>query len=115
MTTPTLRRLLAASCLAAACQRAPAAPGLVVESVDRGGRGAGAGLREADELLAWQAGGAGGPLRSPFDLLAVDIEHSPRGPLTITGRREGKAHTWTLQPGAIKVSARPSLPDGDPV
>jgi CHAT domain-containing protein/tetratricopeptide (TPR) repeat protein len=114
MTTPTLRRLLAASCLAAACQRAPVAPGLVVESVDRGGRGDGAGLREADELLAWQAGGAGGPLRSPFALLGLDIEHTPRGPLTLSGRREGRARTWTLQPGPIKVATRPTLPDGDP-
>jgi CHAT domain-containing protein/Tfp pilus assembly protein PilF len=117
MPTASLRRLLAASCLAAAaaaaCQRAPSEPGIVVESVDRSGRGAEASLREGDELVSWQSAEAGGGLRSPFDLLAVEIEHGARGPLKLAGRRDGKARTWDLGQGALKVSTRPPAPEND--
>lgn len=52
---------------------------------------------------------AAGPLESPFDLGAMDIEQAPRGGVVLRGRREMEERSWSLLPGSQKLEVRPVL------
>jgi len=71
--------------------------------VDAGsGAAAAAGLKRGDELLAWTAPFLDGTRRaveSPLDVEEAEAEGS-RGPVTFSGRRDGRPATWTVGPGS---------------
>ena len=64
--------------------------GVVVEQVTKGSAAAGAGLQQGDVILHWTRSDTGGPIESPFDLQAVEIEQAPRGSITLEGRRDAE-------------------------
>lgn len=85
-------------------------PGLVVESVRKGGAAALSGIQPADILLGWSRGPSSGELLSPFDLRWVEAEQAPRGTIILTGRRGNEPRRWTIQPGRWEAEVRPGLP-----
>ena len=82
--------------------------GVVVESVTPGSPGEAAGLRPGDVILSWP----GGTIRSPFDLVPLDIEEAPRRGVTLRGKREGQDFEWTLKTTEWGIEVRPNVPDG---
>lgn len=101
---------------AAAAEREPA--GLAVESVKPRSVSARAGLEPGDVLLSWSCAAsppiapelASGSLRTPFDLLPLEIEEAPRRAVTLRGRRGNEERAWTLGAGEWGLAARPDLP-----
>ena len=86
--------------------------GIVVEKVGVDSAAEQAGIQAGDLLLSWSPAmgpPARGSLESPFDLLDVEIEQSPRGPVTLVGRRGQVDSTWTLPPVPFGLTARPAL------
>jgi hypothetical protein len=96
--------------LAGCGREEPAAHGVVVESLGRGGAAARAGMRPGDLLLAWESGGRSRAIRSPFDLVQAEIDVAPVRPLRLRGRREAQDLTFALPPVEWKLYARPALP-----
>ena len=107
--------LPACSTVGTAKTRAPAsrdeAAGVVVESVMPRSTGATAGLQPGDVILSW-SGGSSGTIRSPYDLLPLEIEESPRRAVTLKGKRGNEEMLWTLAAADWGIEARPSLPSG---
>jgi CHAT domain-containing protein/tetratricopeptide (TPR) repeat protein len=89
---------------------AEAETGVVVVAIASGTAGDTAGLRPGDVLLRWSLGGASGPLRTPFDLSAVELEHGPRGRVRVEGRRGPAELTLELVPDVWGLDTRPVLP-----
>jgi CHAT domain-containing protein/Tfp pilus assembly protein PilF len=85
------------------------AAGVVVESVMPRSTGATAGLQPGDVILSW-SGGSSGTIRSPYDLLPLEIDESPRRAVTLQGKRGNEEMLWTLRAGEWGIEARPSLP-----
>ncbi|HEV8253256.1 MAG TPA: tetratricopeptide repeat protein [Vicinamibacteria bacterium] len=85
------------------------ARGLVVEEVARASASERGGIRPGDFIVAWTRGGAEGAFASPFDLLEVEVEQLPRGPITLAGRRGDGAMAWTLPPAPYGLAVRPAL------
>ena len=91
--------------------------GLVVEEVPPGSAGARAGLLPGDSLTSWRrepappadSEPAEGPLVTPFDLDAVELEAIHRGPVTLFGERGGAPLAAVLPPGRAGIVARPPL------
>jgi CHAT domain-containing protein/tetratricopeptide (TPR) repeat protein len=86
--------------------------GVVVEEVAEESAAEKAGIQAGDEIRSWSLAAtppAGGRLQSPFDLADVEIEHSPRGPITLLGARAGAELSWTLPPVPLGLTARPAL------
>jgi CHAT domain-containing protein/Tfp pilus assembly protein PilF len=88
--------------------------GIVVERAAAGSAGAKAGLRPGDEILAWSAvdahGPVGGWIGSPFGLSLVEWTYAPKSDVLLSGLREGRPVTWLLSFGTWwKVVARPAL------
>lgn len=88
--------------------------GLVVESVAP--TGAFLGFQPGDLLLSWtfrprdpiEGRPETGTLDTPFDLIDLMLETAPRGELTLAGRRDGRALSWTLLPtSTFTVHYRP--------
>src|SRR5262245_24004281 len=107
-----LRRL--AVCLAAlAALAAPdraGAEGIEVVEAAPGLAARAAGLEPGDRLLRWsQAGAADAPLASPFDLLELEGERGPRGPVRLSGRRGGEPLQVELFPDDWGLDVRPEL------
>lgn len=65
-----------------------------------------AGLGEGDVITRWDRG----PVTTPFDLLELEMVEAPRGPVTLTVVREGKARSIKLPIGEWRLTARPVLP-----
>ena len=85
-------------------QTAPQERGVVIEQVESGSSAEKAGLRAGDSILAWSRPGARGTIDSPADLAALDIEESPRGPLTLEGLSPAAPHAWPI---ARQTTGRP--------
>src|SRR5262245_22108535 len=89
--------------------------GIVVESIPPATPASRSGLEPGDVLLTWerrdQSGNVltHGVFDSPFDALSVFLEESPRGPVAVTGEREGVAREWTLPPSSCDIKTRPTL------
>jgi CHAT domain-containing protein len=86
--------------------------GVVVERVAEESPAERAGIRPGDTILTWsRAAGppAAGSFETPFDLADVEIEQSPRGPVTLTGRRGADEISWTLPPVPFGLTTRPEL------
>ena len=107
------------SCVPAKAPRsAAAAPGqgveeagAIVEIAVSYGAGAAAGLLPGDVLLSWSSSGGsigGGRIRSPYDLVPLEMEVAPRQGVTLHGRRGSEARTWTLKGGDWGVWTRPA-------
>lgn len=93
-----------------------AAAGVVVESVTPRSTSATAGLQPGDVILSWSCAAsppalpqaAGGSIRSPYDLLPLEIEESPRRAVTLRGRRGKEEMLWTLRAGQWGIEVRPA-------
>jgi CHAT domain-containing protein len=85
--------------------------GLVVTQLDKNGEGAKSGLRESDILLGWSQGVSRGLLRSPFDLLALEIEEKHGGSVSLEGLRGTERKTWVLGAGPWSIRTRPDCPE----
>src|SRR5687767_2135315 len=83
--------------------------GVVVEAVAKGSEAERAELREGDVLVRWSRADAEGAVESPFDLAAIEVEQTPRGPVTFAGRRGAEERRWTLGPSIQGIDARPHL------
>ncbi|HWZ42202.1 MAG TPA: tetratricopeptide repeat protein [Candidatus Saccharimonadales bacterium] len=81
-------------------------PGVVVEKVARNSAAERAGLQEGDVILRWVRGDAKGDIESPFDLLTLETEEAPLGPLTLEGTRDARRQTWKLKPDAWGLDTR---------
>ncbi|HYO12122.1 MAG TPA: CHAT domain-containing protein [Thermoanaerobaculia bacterium] len=98
----------------------PETAGAVIESVKPESPGMKAGLQPGDLILSWFCAASppafpqpsGGAIRSPYDLLPLEIEEAPRRAVTLGGRRGNQEMLWTLAAGEWEVKARPSLPAG---
>ncbi len=93
--------------------------GAVVETVEEGSAAALAGVLPDDLLLIWSRAAAPparrpaprGRIRSPWDVVEVEIEEWPRGPVTLEGRRGGRRMRWTMTRGTWGLAVRPRLDD----
>ncbi|MCP5071459.1 MAG: CHAT domain-containing protein [bacterium] len=93
-----------------ACSPATEPPGLVVGECKPWGAAARAGLEPGDRILGWFRGDQrGGELRSPLDLMHLEAEESPRGPLTLRAWRDGRELELTLSSGEWELEALPAL------
>jgi CHAT domain-containing protein/tetratricopeptide (TPR) repeat protein len=102
-----------------------AAAGVVVEKVRPRSAGATAGLQPGDVILEWSCAASppgfpqptGGVIRSPYDLLPLEIEESPRRAVTLRGERGDEEKTWTLGAPDWGIETRPATEstrsDGD--
>jgi CHAT domain-containing protein len=85
------------------------AAGLVVEFSEKAGAAARSGIQPGDTLLSWSRADLRGELKSPFDLRWVEEEQSPRGTVTLSGRRGDELRSWVMQPGLWEVEVRPGI------
>jgi CHAT domain-containing protein/tetratricopeptide (TPR) repeat protein len=83
--------------------------GIVVEAVAKNFEADKAGLQEGDILLRWSRGDVHGELRSPFDLITVEIELAPRGTVILEGLHGAEKRTWSLGQIGWGLQARPSF------
>lgn len=91
--------------------------GVVVEEVTHGYAGQAAGLQPGDLILSWSREAnppanpqaAEGEIRTPFDLVEVEIEQAPRGRLTLVGLRENAPASWVVPQDEWRVRTRPVL------
>jgi CHAT domain-containing protein/Tfp pilus assembly protein PilF len=96
------------------------AAGVVVESVIPHSAGEAAGLQAGDLILSWSCAAsspafpqpANGEIRSPYDLLPLEIEESPRRAVTLRGKRGKEERVWSLGRSEWGIEARPSLTAG---
>ncbi|MFL6290795.1 MAG: CHAT domain-containing protein, partial [Thermoanaerobaculia bacterium] len=93
---------------AAAPERAAEEAGIVVEVAPSYGPGAAAGLLPGDVLLSWSSNEDEGRIRSPYDLVPLEMEVAPRHGVTLRGRRGSEARTWILREGAWSIWTRPA-------
>ncbi|MEA2602006.1 MAG: hypothetical protein QOF89_2998 [Acidobacteriota bacterium] len=102
------------------CSPAGAATtGVVVERVMPRSASATAGLQPEDVILSWSCAAsppglpqpASGMIRSPYDLVPLEIEESPRRDVVLRGRRGDEERVWTLRGAAWGLSTRPVLPE----
>jgi tetratricopeptide (TPR) repeat protein len=92
------------------------ARGVVVERVRPALLGAAAGVRTGDVLLAWsrpqtKAGEppVGGSFETPFDVVWVETEEAPRGPVRVVALRGDRELSLTMPIWRWGISARPDL------
>lgn len=88
--------------------------GLVIEALE-GQAAKASSLQVGDILKSWSRTpqsklreAAGGRLASPFDLMEVEVEQAPRGPVELRGTRAGKPIQATLH-GEWTIRTRPHL------
>lgn len=93
--------------------------GVVVESVTPESPGKAAGLHPEDVILSWSCEAApptfpqpsSGNIRSPYDLLPLEIEEAPRRAVVLRGKQGNQERTWRLTASDWGIETRPSLPD----
>ncbi len=101
--------------LAAPASLAAEEAGLVVEKVGEPSAAHRAGLRAGDVVRSWERAAAPpanpepatGELTTPFDLAEVELEQASRGPVRVSGSREGEALSVVLPPGPWRIEAAP--------
>src|SRR5579862_7755563 len=85
--------------------------GIVVETLAEHAEGEKAGLRDGDIIVGWSRGETKAAIRSAFDLIAVEIEQAPRGPVTLQGLRAQAKQSWTIGPSTWGITAGQNLPE----
>jgi CHAT domain-containing protein/tetratricopeptide (TPR) repeat protein len=98
----------------------PEPPGVVVESVKPKSPGEAAGLRPGDVILSWSCAAAppglpqtsSGDVRSPYGLLAIEIEQAPRRAVVLHGKRGDQEMSWRFSAGEWGVRTRPAMTEG---
>src|SRR5215831_2242060 len=93
MSCPTWSAVGERSGIDASCQ---IQAGVVVENISGQGGGGKAGLQPGDVLLTWSRGESKGEIQSPLDLLELEAEQSPRGPVRLEGLRGQGKESWAL-------------------
>jgi CHAT domain-containing protein/Tfp pilus assembly protein PilF len=96
--------------------------GVVVEEVSDGSAGARADVRPDDVLLAWERPAnppantekAEGTIETVFDWMWLEMEQTPRGPLRISGQRQGRPFVANVPMGNWGISVRPRF-NGTPL
>jgi CHAT domain-containing protein/tetratricopeptide (TPR) repeat protein len=88
---------------------------VVVGTIAPGSSSLRAGLQTGDLIVSWRPASRGestaaSPLTTPFAFTRVEIEQMPRQPVVLAGARNGAFTEWTITPGILGLSARPSLP-----
>lgn len=94
------------------------ADGVVVESVAPSSPGETAGLRPGDVILSWSCPvslpafpqPSSGDVRSPYDLLPLEIEEAPRRAVILRGKRGDQEMSWHFSAGEWGIKMRPSMP-----
>jgi CHAT domain-containing protein/Tfp pilus assembly protein PilF len=86
-------------------------PGIVVEQISKNSEAEKAGLHDGDILLAWTGPNGKGEINSPFDLAEIEVEHAPRGTITLEGARGDERRRWALGPGDWGIMVRPNFPE----
>ncbi len=94
------------------------AAGAEVESLTPGSTGERAGLQPGDTILSWSCAASppafpqpsGGTVRSPYDLVPLEIEEAPRRAVILRGTRGDQKMTWTLMMAEWGLEVRPVLP-----
>lgn len=92
--------------------------GVVVERVEPESPGERAGLQPGDTILSWSCAASlpgfshtsSGSIRSPYDLLPLEIEEAPRRAVILRGKRGDVEMVWTFRAGEWGIEARPGLP-----
>ena len=89
---------------------------LLVESVEKASTADQAGIKPGDLLVSWAQTAAEPPqpLTSPFELLNIEVEYGPRGPVHIQCMRNGKPFAAELLPGKWGLVAGPAASTADP-
>jgi CHAT domain-containing protein/Tfp pilus assembly protein PilF len=103
--------------LALALAAPSAAADVVVDEVHAGFGAAQAGLQPGDVLHRWARAAsppvnpapAGGELRSQFDFVELELEHAPRGAVTLEGTRNGAPFSVVMPNQDWVVSVFPPL------
>ncbi|HTD24466.1 MAG TPA: tetratricopeptide repeat protein [Terriglobales bacterium] len=85
--------------------------GVVIEQVKKNLEADKAGVQESDILLKWSRSDTQGEIKSPFDLMQIEIEQAPRGVVTLEGLRGTEKKVWMLGQGAWGMNTRPLLPE----
>jgi CHAT domain-containing protein/Tfp pilus assembly protein PilF len=109
--------LLGTTLPSAARAKEKASAGVIIETVNKGSVAEKAGLLPGDVIITWSRAAsppanpqpAQGHILSPFDLLNVEWEQSPRGPITLAGTRTKRKLKWQLSQGSWGLAARPAL------
>src|SRR5262245_8027641 len=87
-------------------------PGIIIEKIVKHSEAKKAGVAEGDVLLRWSRGEASGEIQSPFDLVSIEIEQAPRGPVTLEGLHSKTKKVWTLGQSSWGIQAQPNLAEG---
>lgn len=95
----------------AAPSSAPGLAGVVVEKIDKNSASEQAGLAKGDVVLGW-SGDGGRQIQSPFEIPAIELEQSPRGPVTLYGLRGREPRTWVMLHENWGVMVRAQFPEG---
>ncbi len=93
----------------ATCGVAANGIGVVVVQVAPHSGAAAAGLVAGDVLAGWSTPEHSGSFASPYDLVQVEIENTPRAIVAIAGTRNEHPLTWKLGEAAWGISAEPLL------
>jgi len=114
---PASRRLVRQLCLwalpvfmAGLSRAAEDQPGVKVVSVEKESAAARAGLQAGDIVSGWTQGRMTGAITDAFYFDFLARERAPRGSLTLTGLRSGKAASWTISNDDWKTRTIPVLP-----
>src|SRR5829696_741858 len=86
------------------------AAGIVVESATPHSAASVAGLVPGDVILSWSGAVSKGLVSSPYDLLPLELEESPRRAVTLHGRRGSEEMAWVVTTGEWGIETRPNLP-----
>ena len=109
----TALAFLGAAPLGFACQGPPEPDsGVVVTQVERWAGADRAGLQSGDIVLSWSRVGdeiVGEDIQSPLQLLLVESEQSPYGPVTLVLERDRRRLELTLESGEWELESRPTL------
>ncbi len=102
------------ACSPVKAPRSAAAPepvaGVIVETTALHSAASVAGLLPGDVILSWSSAAGNGLVNSPYDLLPIEIEESPRRAVTLHGRRGSAKMEWVVATGDWGMDTRPGLP-----